>query len=190
MAALNTNLQKKPYYFETEQASPAEILEDNDICFAIRALANYPYRDTCLFLADVAESVMYVYKKYSDDDTPIRCIQAIRAYSDGNQPIEHLEPFKRYTYDIRAAPRQINIDSNVSTRLTRLITHAVDSAAYTAYIASDSLLVDYPWQVFRSAVYCEVYLKQATESVIKNTSQIERTKLAEIEALYINRFCK
>jgi hypothetical protein len=61
-----------------------QILENTDIRDAVWSLLTLPYRDQCLFVADVAELALpYWEKVYPADSRPRECIAAIRQYHAG-----------------------------------------------------------------------------------------------------------
>ncbi len=53
-------------------------IKDADWC-----LRTITYKEQCLFLADVAESMLPDFEKHNDDPAPRNCIQAIRDYEQG-----------------------------------------------------------------------------------------------------------
>ena len=60
-----------------------EILEKEGIEQAVKALDNHPYKFYCLFLADVAESVLPIFEKeHPDDSRPRLAIQGIRDFHE------------------------------------------------------------------------------------------------------------
>ena len=59
------------------------ILESNGIKDAVWALRCFDYLDYCLFLADLAESVLHIYEKCNSSKAPREVIQAIRDYKAG-----------------------------------------------------------------------------------------------------------
>jgi hypothetical protein len=61
-----------------------EILDSNGVKDAFWALRTQEYRDYCLILADVAESVLHVYEEKNKGDTrPREAIEAIRKWHSG-----------------------------------------------------------------------------------------------------------
>ena len=61
-----------------KKVSLMEILAGNGIEDAVWALRTQEYRDYCLFLADVAESVLHIFeKKHPDGKRPRNTIEAI-----------------------------------------------------------------------------------------------------------------
>jgi hypothetical protein len=60
-----------------------EILNHNGVKDAFWALRTQDYRDYCLILADIAESVLHIFEeKYPEDKRPREAIDAIRLWSD------------------------------------------------------------------------------------------------------------
>jgi len=69
-----------------------QILNSNGIQDAIRALRTQDYKDYCLFNADVAESVLYLFEDlYPDDNRPRRCIEGIRLFHAGKITKDELD---------------------------------------------------------------------------------------------------
>ena len=60
------------------------ILKSNGIKDAIWCLRCFDYLDYCLFLADIAESVLHIYERDNDNTAPREAIAAIREYKLGN----------------------------------------------------------------------------------------------------------
>jgi len=61
-----------------------EILESNGIQDAVWALRTQKYKDYCLFLADVAESVLHIFEReYPEDDRPRKCVEGVRLFHAG-----------------------------------------------------------------------------------------------------------
>ena len=76
-----------------------EILESNGIEHAAWALRCFDYKYCCLFLADVAESVLPVFEAdYPEDDRPRRVIQAVRDYHGGKIDAEELRAAAKDAY--------------------------------------------------------------------------------------------
>jgi hypothetical protein len=60
-----------------------QILDINGVQDAYWVLRCWDYREYCLLLANVAESVIHIFEvKYPEDDRPRKAIQAIRDYYD------------------------------------------------------------------------------------------------------------
>ncbi len=59
------------------------LLDTLGIVDAIWCLRTLDYKEQCLFLADIAESMLPIFEKYRDDPAPRECIQAIRDYERG-----------------------------------------------------------------------------------------------------------
>lgn len=78
-AKLLTSLNKtRP---DNTPVSLEHILNSNGIRDAVWALRFFEYKEYCLFLADVAESVLPLFEKeHKNDDSPRKLIQLIRDY--------------------------------------------------------------------------------------------------------------
>lgn len=144
------------------------ILESNGIKDAVWPLRCFDYLDYCLFLADVAESVLPIFeKKYPDDNRPRLAIQTIRDYKEGKISKEQLKPYAAYAADVADAA-------------------AYDDAAYSAYAAAYAAVDDAAYAAYATAyaaadaAYAYAYATYAYAS--NNTWD-------EIEELFIKHFC-
>ncbi|MCP3658970.1 MAG: hypothetical protein GY830_01075 [Bacteroidetes bacterium] len=68
---------------DDEPISFKYLLDVLGIVDAVWCLRTLDYKEQCLFLADVAESVLSDFEKHINDPTPRKCIQAIRDYERG-----------------------------------------------------------------------------------------------------------
>ena len=110
---------------DDDPLSLMHVLESNGIEDAIWCLCCFDYREYCLFLADVAESVISIYKdKYPNDDRVEKCIKAIRSYHAGDVDIE----FLKAAYDAAYAAAYSADD----------VAYSAYAAAYSAYAAAYS----------------------------------------------------
>jgi len=153
-----TESDDKRLYFKT-------ILKSNGIKDAVWALRTLSYDDQCLFLADVAGSVLHIFEKqFRDDRRPSEAIQAIR--------------------DFKA--KKIN-KGELSTAFTAAFTAAftsyAHSAAYAAYAAYSAAYAAY--SASDAAYYASIvgsYAARASDTYSK--------KWEEIEQLFIKHFCE
>lgn len=60
-----------------------DILDSNGLDDAVWCLRCFEYKDYCLFLADVAESVLHIYEENNASKAPRDAINAIRDYHAG-----------------------------------------------------------------------------------------------------------
>jgi len=67
-----------------------QILESNGIKDAIWSLRCFKYKEYCLFLADVAESVLHIYEENNSNKSPRLAIEGIRAHHAGKLDIKEL----------------------------------------------------------------------------------------------------
>ena len=81
-------------YDPGKEVTIREILESNGVKDAFWCLRTQKYRDYCLILADVAESVLHIFEKERPNDKrPREAIEGIRAYHRGEITKEDLEDF-------------------------------------------------------------------------------------------------
>lgn len=140
-----------------------EILEKEGIESAIKVLCDYDYKLYCLFLADVAESVLHIFEaKYPCDRRPRDYVGGIRFYRKKRITKEDLN-------NLRSA-------ALASTRHAAYVNKTRFLAAYTVSSASSApcAAID----VIYAAVEAE------TEAGAKNKKQ----KWKEIEELFIKHF--
>jgi len=69
------------------------ILKSNRIKDAVWALRCFDYSDTCLFQADVAESVLPIFEICTESSVPRLAIQAVRDFKAGKLTREQLANF-------------------------------------------------------------------------------------------------
>lgn len=88
-----------------------KILESNGIIDAVWALRCFHYRSCCLFIADIIESVLYIFEKeYPDDGRPRLLIDGVREFYAETITKEELENLRCYynfsmnrAYHVKAA---------------------------------------------------------------------------------------
>lgn len=130
-------LKNSVHYTGCQPMSLIHILESNGIRDAIWALRCFDYKDYCLFLADVAESVLGFYEKKDDSKAPVLAIEGIRKYHAGDiSKAELRELSNRATYAASAASAgAVSPDADYAA--------ASDAAAYAAYAAAAAAAADY-----------------------------------------------
>ncbi len=99
-----------------------EVLNSNNIEDAVWCLKCFNYLDYCLFLADIAESVLHIYESKNDSKAPRKAIQGTRDYKAGKITKEELKVLADDAYVVA-----INSDSDF------VYAHAVYASAYVAY---------------------------------------------------------
>ena len=120
---------------DDEPITLMQIFEFNGIDDAIWALKCWDYKDYCLFLADVAESVLHIYEFKCGSAAPRLAIQGIRDYHAGRITKAEL---KDLAYAADAA--------------------AVTAAAYAAYAADAATAATY------AATYAASYAANAGDA--------------------------
>lgn len=138
-----------------------EILESDDIEGAVWSLRCFEYRDYCLFLADVAESVLYIFEEnFQDDDRPRLLIQGIRDYHAGNSTKKELE-------NLRLAADAVNDTAN-------------NAADVYSSDAADNTVADAVNDTVNNAA--DAYSDDTDDDAIR------RKKQQEIKTLFIKHF--
>ena len=80
------------------------VLESNGIQDAIWCLRVFDYKDYCLFLADIAESVLDIFeKRYPENKAPRNAVKAIRDFHNGVISRDKLDDDAAAAYDAAAA---------------------------------------------------------------------------------------
>ncbi len=112
------------------------ILEINGIKDAVWALCVFDYKDTCLFNADVAESVLPLFEeKYPNDDRPRKAIAAIRDYHAGRITREELSTASRAA---ACASVGVGVGAVYAARVAAVARAANAAAAAAAANAADA----------------------------------------------------
>ena len=107
-----------------KEISMMEILASNGIKDAVWALRTQEYRDYCLFLADVAESVLHIFEKQYPDDN--LAIEAIRKWYAGEISDAELRCAAVAAYAVAS----VAYDAAANT--------SADAAVYSAVYSADA----------------------------------------------------
>ncbi len=146
------------------------ILKSNGIKDAIWCLRCFEYRDYCLFLADLVESVLPIYECYKfDNPAPRKAIKAIRDWHDG----------KISDADLKSAARAAAVAYAYADAAAR----AGDTAAYSAagaaadacaaaYAAADAAMAAYACTGYATAAYAVARAGYATAGDWTNVEQL------------------
>jgi len=148
-----------------------QILRSNGIEDAIWALRCFDYIDYCLFLADIAESVLDIFEKHTGykDNSVRRCICGIHLFHDGLITVDELNELAR---PAACAADAVYTDA-------RACAAAACACAYTAYDT------DAAYAAAR-AVDAAVDTVNSVDTV--NAAAAATGKWQEIEALFIKHF--
>jgi len=112
-----------------------KIYEINGIMDAMWALRTQNYKDYCLMLADIAESVLYIFEnKYPKDSRVRDCIQGIRDYKAGKISNEKLCNFSSNAAN---ASNAAYADA-CAAYADACAAYAAAATAYAAYAAYDA----------------------------------------------------
>ncbi len=151
-----------------------DILKSNGIKDAVWALRCFEYRNYCLFLADIAESVLPIFeKKYPKDDRPGKAIQAIRDYKDGKITKQNLKEIAISAYDAH---------DKAAYAAAYAASYVYNDAyvAYTAYFTAEAAA---------EAYYDVNYIAVANYSYADAFASVARQKKwLDIEKLFIKYF--
>ena len=154
-----------------EEISILEILESNGIEDAVNALQTLPYKDYCLFNADVAENVLHMFEEeFPDDKRPRNLIEGIRLYHAGKITKDEL-------YILSADAEAASHDTDVETAYYDTSTHASNASKAVYYASPDT---DY--QTPASVAY---YAVKAASDYYGEKDTMEK-KWREIEFLLRN----
>ncbi len=148
-----------------------EVLNSNNIEDAIWCFKCFNYLDYCLFLADVAESVLHIYESKNDSKAPRKAIQGVRDYKSGKITKEGLKVLANDAYFVT-----VNSDPAAAHA-------AYVAAAYTAY-SSDYYSAVYA-AASASAAFAVDYAVASSSSYAAADSAEEWN---EIEQLFIKHF--
>ena len=129
----------------TTEVSLEQILDSNGVKDAYWALRCWDYKEYCLLLANVAESVLHVWlNKYPDDNRPQQAIEAIRLWESGEISMKELLAASSAAADAYAAAD----DAYAAA-------YAAADAAYYAAAAASSAAADAAYAAADAAYYAE-----------------------------------
>jgi len=125
---------------DDEKLSFKFILESNGIKDAIWALRVLDYSDRCLFLADVAESVLNIFeKKYPNDKRPRNSIVAVRDYKAGGITKEKLRAAADAAYAAAAYAATYAAAAYAADAYAAYAAYAAAGRAFAAGVAQTCL---------------------------------------------------
>jgi hypothetical protein len=165
---------------DSTEVTPMQMLEFGGIENAVWGLRCFDYKDYCLFLADVAESVLYIFEeKYPDDKRPRLAIDAIRLYYKGEISISQLDAAYDAAADAAAAADAEAADTYYATDDAAA---AAATAAYTAVAAAvaDTTVVAAYYAAADDAATYTPYTAVAASA--------KKQQWAVIEGLYVKHF--
>ena len=158
---------------DNRKLSFKRILKAVGIVDAVWCLRVLPYEDCCLFMADVAESVLHIFeKRHPDDDRPRKAIQAVRDYKAKGISSEELAEARHAAYAAYAAYA-------AAADAAAADAAAADAAAYAAYAA---------YAAAADAAYA-AYAAAADAAYAAAADAARKKKWQEIERLFIKHFC-
>ncbi|MCP4489794.1 MAG: hypothetical protein GY820_21125 [Gammaproteobacteria bacterium] len=146
---------------DNEPVSFKYLLDTLGIEDAVWCLRTLTYKEQCLFLADVAESVLPDFEKHSNDIAPRKCIQAIRDYEQGL--IDYAE--------LQAAAKA-----------------AAHAAGYAAYGVNSAYVAAYTGTYTGAYAAANATANATYAATINSTLDVRGDKWQEIETLFIKHF--
>jgi len=145
-----------------KEISIMEILTSNGIKHAVWALRTQDYRDYCLFIADVAESVLHIFENEYPEDMRLRnLIAGIRRWHAGDIYDEELDVLRIAA--VAAAYYAADAD-------------AAYYAAVAAYYATDTTAYAVAYAAAYAAAYADAYAS-AYASVYARREQWQKVEM-------------
>lgn len=172
----------------TKEINLTDILKSNGIKDAVWALRCWDYMDWCLFICEVAESVLPIFEEqHPNDDRPRKALQAIRDYKDGKLTKQKMK-------DIFAV-NAVNVATAIATANTDRKATAAGveeaNACAAAFAACDAVFAacddaDYATDTYSYAVDAYTYAAYATGDY--GSAANRQKKWDEIEQIFIKHF--
>jgi hypothetical protein len=188
---------------DDEPINAMTVLESNGIKDAIWCLRCFDYRNYCLFLADVAESVIDIYNKtFPDDDRPQKAINAIRDWYSGVINDDALDAAAAYaaaaaTAAAAAAHAAAAADDAANAADAAAAASAAAAAAHAAYAAAayaaaayaSAAYADDAAAAYAAAAYAAAHADDAAAAYAAAAyAAAKKQKWKEIEQLFIKHF--
>jgi len=173
-------LRNSTEFKKDDPMSLMHIFKSNGIKDAVWALRCFDHKDYCLFLADVAESVLHIYERRFNSKAPREAIEAIRLYKTGEIGAKDLEvaaDAAYVAYGDTCTTANAAYAANAAAYAAAYAADAAAAAAYAAYAASDAANAAYVAYAANAAAYAA----DATHA-----ARLE--KWAEIERLFSQHF--
>lgn len=175
----NTN----PEMDMTKEIDLMDILKSNGIKDAVWALRCWDYMDWCLFICEVAESVLPIFEeKYPEDDRPRKALQAIRDYKAGIITKQDLENAAAAAYATAAAAHDAYAASAAASAATA--STADDAMAAAAYAANAAAAAAYD----ANAAYDTTAAAYASAASAAYASAARQNQWEKTEQIFIKHF--
>jgi hypothetical protein len=117
-----------------------QILEINGVKDTFWALRTQEYKNYCLILADIAESVLYIYEEKNSSTAPRKAIEGVRLYHSGDINHDELKALAdAAAYAATAADAAAAHAAAAAAHAAAYAADAYDAAAYAdaaAYVAA------------------------------------------------------
>ena len=171
---------------DDEALSLMYILESNGINDAIWALRCFDYKEYCLFLADVADSVLHIFEDKCTDDKRVRlCIQGIRDYHAGKITIEELKNLSASAADAAAYAASAAAASAADADAAAYAASA--AAAYAASAAAASAAAAAAYAAYAASA-ADAAAAASAASAADAAAAARGNKYKEIKVLFVKHF--
>ena len=141
-----------------------EILNHNGVRDAFWALRTQDYKDYCLILADVAESVLHIFEeKYPKDKRPREAIDAIRLWADEKITNQELACSAAAAYAAAAAAYAAIVTAYNAANAYTAAYNAAYNVATAAYAAAYDVAYNAAYDAAYDAVQWEI-----NESILRS----------------------
>ena len=168
------------------------VLDSNGIEDVMWCLRCFEYKDYCLLLADIAESVLPIFEnKNKKDSRPRKAIEAIRLFKDGKIDRVQLKAAADAAADAAAADAAAYAAAYAA--YADAAADAADAAAYAAAYAAaaaDAAAADAgaaDAAAYAAAAGADAYA--AADAAAAADAGARKKKWTEIETLFIKYFC-
>ncbi len=170
-----------------------DVLKSNGIKDAVWCLRCFDYLDVCLFMADVAESVLDIYEKSnSNSKAPRKLIQDLRDFKTGKITKDELSEIRRSA--AHAAAHAASYDYDHATGAVHAASYDYAYVTAAAHAAVHAASYDYACVASYDYAYVTAAAHAATPAVYDtvtntaaNTAAYDK-KWDEIKELFIKHF--
>lgn len=151
-----------------KEVSILEILNTVGLKDTLWLLRTQKYEDVCLILADIAESVLWIWeKRYPEDKRPRECIEGIRKWEKGEITFGQLQELRDAVLDAVLTNADIDDAALIADRAANSVTEAAAGAAiYAASFAVQAVADE--WDTDAAAKIKRGVQWQENEEILRN----------------------
>ncbi|MCK5609681.1 hypothetical protein KAR91_47850 [Candidatus Pacearchaeota archaeon] len=173
---------------DNEELDLIDVLKSNGIEDAIWCLRCFKYEDYCLFLADVAESVLHIYERKNKNTAPRDAITAIREYKLGNINKAELKNAADAAAAAAAAAADAATADAADAAAAAAAAYTAD-AAYTAATADAAYTADADaYTAYTAAAAADAADAYTADDAADDAAAARSAKWNEIKELFIKYF--